>query len=220
MIVIVDYGMGNLSSIANMLRKAGSQTVISSDPRDILAAQKLILPGVGAFDSGMKNLSERGLIDPLNRAVCERKVPILGLCLGMQLMTRRSEEGSASGLGWIDAETVRFRFAGRSVTPKVPHMGWNTTRVAKGSLLMRELAHDARFYFAHSYYLVCGHDDDVLSRTTYGLGFPSAIERDNVFGVQFHPEKSHRFGLQLLKNFSEMAVAPALCGADVSVIRR
>jgi glutamine amidotransferase len=208
MITIVDYGMGNLSSIANMLKKSGSQVVISGDPRTIINAEKLVLPGVGAFESGMHNLAERGLIEPLNRAVCERKVPVLGLCLGMQLMTRRSEEGRLPGLGWIDAETVRFRLTGNNAQLKVPHMGWNTMRFARSSPLARDLAEEARFYFVHSYHLICTDDSDVLGRTTYGYEFASAVERDNIFGVQFHPEKSHRFGMQLLKTFAEMRPPP------------
>jgi glutamine amidotransferase len=215
MIIIVDYGMGNLSSIANMLKKSGSPATIASDPQIVRDAEKLVLPGVGAFDSGMKNLADRGLIDPLNRAVLERKVPVLGLCLGMQLMTRRSEEGRLPGLGWIDAETVRFRLADPQL--KVPHMGWNTMRFAKSSALACGLADDARFYFVHSYHLICADDSDALGRTIYGYEFVSAIERTNIFGVQCHPEKSHRFGMQLLRNFSTIASfapTPERCDGD------
>ena len=202
MIVIVDYGVGNLASIANMLRKAGADSMISSDPGVIAEAEKLILPGVGAFDAGMRNLGERKLIEPLNAAVLGRRVPVIGLCLGMQLMTRKSTEGSQTGLGWIDAETIRFRFDDPAM--KVPHMGWNTMRFTRPAALAEGLDEEARFYFVHSFHLVCHDRADVLGLTTYGYEFASAIERDNIMGVQFHTEKSHRFGLQLLKNFAEL----------------
>jgi len=204
MIVIVDYGMGNLASIANMLKKAGAATTITSDAATIRAAGKLILPGVGAFESGMRNLAERGLIEPLNDAVLNRRVPVIGLCLGMQLMTRHSEEGTAAGLGWIDAETRRFRVADQSL--KVPHMGWNTMRFVKEHPLADALD-NPRFYFVHSYHLVCNDESDVLGKTHYGYEFAASVAHDNILGVQFHPEKSHRFGLQLLKNFAAMDVA-------------
>ena len=208
-ITIVDYGMGNLHSIANMLKKCGAHAVISSDPDVIADAQKLILPGVGAFDGGMKNLVERALRQPLDHAVRERNVPVLGLCLGMQLMSCASEEGSEGGLGWIDANTIRLRI--EDTNTKIPHMGWNTMRIAKRSWLTDTLPEDARFYFVHSYHLLCNDQSDVLGLTEYGYEFVSAVQRDNVLGVQFHPEKSHRFGMQLLKNFAE-SVQPSLVG--------
>lgn len=207
MIVIVDYGMGNLASIANMLKKAGTAAVISSDAGAIAEAEKLILPGVGAFDTGMKNLNERKLIEPLTRAVTERGTPTIGLCLGMQLMTRRSAEGALPGLGWFDAETVRFGFDDPSI--KVPHMGWNTMRFTRPSPLSHGLEDDARFYFVHSYYVRCERPDDVLGISEYGFEFASSIARGNLMGVQFHPEKSHRFGLGLLKNFTQIPTAVA-----------
>ena len=202
MIVIVDYGMGNLASIANMLKKAGVPAMISSTPETIENAVGLILPGVGAFDAGMENLVGRGLVDPLRRAVLDRSTPILGLCLGMQLMTRRSAEGRVPGLAWFDAETVRFDVSGRSDDLKVPHMGWNTIRFCKESPLREDLDASSRFYFVHSFHVVCSAQEDVLGWTRYGYEFASAIARGNIMGVQFHPEKSHRFGLQLLRNFA------------------
>jgi imidazole glycerol-phosphate synthase subunit HisH len=207
MITIVDYGVGNLASIANMLKKGGAQSLITSDPGALADAEKLILPGVGAFDAGMKHLAARKLIEPLNRAVLERRVPVIGLCLGMQLMTKRSTEGSETGLGWLDADTVRFRIDDPSV--KVPHMGWNTMRFTHASPLADGLDDDARFYFVHSFHLVCRDRADILGETHYGYDFASSIERDNIMGVQFHPEKSHRFGLQLLRNFAAMRTAVA-----------
>lgn len=202
-IVIVDYGMGNLGSIANMLKKVGAPAIISSDPDMIARADKLILPGVGAFDSGMKNLSERGLIQVLNEQVLEQKKMVLGLCLGMQLLTRRSEEGVLPGLGWIDAETVRFTFEGTNQHLKVPHMGWNTLAVSQPQPLFADLEVENRFYFVHSYYVVCADPDNVSAQTNYGFDFSSAIVKDNIWGVQFHPEKSHKFGMKLFENFVE-----------------
>ena len=187
-----------------MLKKGGTQCVVASDPMVIGEAEKLILPGVGAFDTGMKNLAERKLIEPLNRAVLERKAPVLGLCLGMQLMTKGSAEGSLAGLGWFDAETVRFRFQDPAL--KVPHMGWNTMRFTQESFLAERLDTDARFYFVHSFYVMCNRPSNVLGLTTYGHEFASGLVNDNMTGVQFHPEKSHRFGLQLLRNFAELTV--------------
>ncbi|MBN1936398.1 MAG: imidazole glycerol phosphate synthase subunit HisH [Anaerolineae bacterium] len=203
MIAIIDYGMGNLGSILNMLKKVGAETVISSDAALIERADKLILPGVGAFDYGIKNLTEHGLIPLLNAQVIESKKPILGLCLGMQLFTRHSAEGQLPGLGWIDAETVRFQFDQANVHLKVPHMGWNSLRVCQPHPIFIDLDNEPRFYFVHSYHVVCADTRNVLAQTRYGDDFASVIGQGNITGVQFHPEKSHRFGMQLLKNFAE-----------------
>lgn len=203
MIAIVDYGMGNLGSIVNMLKKVGAQSTISSDPQTITAADKLVLPGVGAFDNGMKNLAQRGLVELLNAQVLDHKKPILGLCLGMQLFTRASEEGQLKGLGWINAQTVRFRFDQANADLKIPHMGWNTLRIGRPHPLLADLETDARFYFVHSYHVLCNDPDTVLATTTYGYDFASVVAKDNILGAQFHPEKSHKFGMKLLKNFAE-----------------
>jgi glutamine amidotransferase len=203
MIAIIDYGLGNLGSIANMLKKVSARTTISSDPAVIAQANKLILPGVGAFDAGMKNLEARGLIPLLNAQVQEKKVPILGVCLGMQLLSRRSEEGQLPGLGWLDAETIRFKFDYASANLKIPHMGWNRLTVCQPHPLFADIDAEIRFYFVHSYHVVCSDPDNVLAQTTYGFDFTSAVVKDNIMGVQFHPEKSHKFGMRLLKNFAE-----------------
>lgn len=203
MIVIIDYGMGNLGSIQNMLKKIGAEAAISSDLEEIARASKLILPGVGAFDNGMRMLEERGLRKVLDRKVLVEGTPVLGICLGMQLFCTGSEEGSLPGLGWIDAETVRFHFGDAHTQLKIPHMGWNTVRVVKESPLFRDANGEQRFYFVHSYHVVCRDRRDVLTETSYGFDFTSAVQRGNIMGVQFHPEKSHRFGLNLLKNFVE-----------------
>lgn len=200
MITIVDFNMGNLGSIRNMFKKIGVESQITADPQQIAAAGKLVLPGVGAFDAGMENLERTGLIGLLNRRVLEEGVPTLGICLGMQLMARRSEEGRLAGLGWVDAEVVRFSPPDSSL--RVPHMGWNRVTTNRASELTDNLPQEPRFYFVHSYFVRCQDPADVLLTTQYGNPFHSAFQHRNVFGVQFHPEKSHRFGMELLRNFA------------------
>lgn len=205
MIVIVDYGVGNLGSMANMLKKIGVPSTVSSDPIAIAQADKLILPGVGSFDNGMQNLEDRNLISLLRRRVVEETTPLLGVCLGMQLLGRSSEEGQMPGLGWLEAATIRF---GQDVTGasfKIPHMGWNTLSLEQSHPLFQGLGTESRFYFVHSYHMVCDEPSTVLAHTCYGHEFPSVVGKGNIMGVQFHPEKSHAFGMQLLKNFSELA---------------
>ena len=204
MILIIDYGIGNPGSIRNMLKKIGVEAVISSNIPDIEKADKLILPGVGAFDNGMKNLRERGLIPALNDKVINQKIPILGICLGMQLLTNKSEEGKLEGLGLIDAETVKFRFNAANDNLRIPHMGWNQIKSIKKSPLVNGVEENSRFYFVHSYHVVCRNNEDILAIANYGYDFVAAVNRDNIFGVQFHPEKSHKFGMQILKNFAEL----------------
>ncbi|WP_162052401.1 imidazole glycerol phosphate synthase subunit HisH [Pontibacter pamirensis] len=202
MITIIDYGLGNLGSILNMLKKIGAQAKISTSKLDIEKADKLILPGVGAFDNGMNQLRERELMDVLNYKAMEEKVPTLGICLGMQLLGNSSEEGTEKGLGWIDAATLKFKFDEQNLHLKVPHMGWNLVNEKKGSVLSKEMYEEPRFYFVHSYHFVCKNPQDELFRSNYGFEFTSAVEKDNIMGVQFHPEKSHKFGMRLLSNFA------------------
>lgn len=204
MITIVNFGMGNLGSISNMLKKIGVEALVTSDAAQILAASKLILPGVGAFDSGMKKLGDLGLIKSLHTQVLQRKIPVLGICLGMQLMTNGSEEGVLPGLGWADAETRRFVPPANSGL-KVPHMGWNVVTAKKPSALLRDMEGEQRYYFVHSYYVRCRNPNDVLLTADFSHEFDAGFERDNIMGVQFHPEKSHRFGMQLLRNFAGLA---------------
>lgn len=206
MIVIIDYGMGNVGSILNMLKKIGAQAKVSADVQDIDRADKLILPGVGAFDTGMQHLADRGLLGVLDDKVLNHQIPVLGICLGMQLLTKCSEEGALPGLGWIDGETIRFRFDPKQTNLKIPHMGWNTVTIRKEAALVKDLDHHTtRFYFVHSYHVVCTHRQDVLTTTDYGYEFVSAVQRENIMGVQFHPEKSHKFGMKLWRNFAEFA---------------
>lgn len=201
MIVIIDYGMGNIGSILNMLRRLGVQAMTSANASDILSADMLILPGVGSFDTGMAHLHKAGLIPVLNDKVIAHKTPVLGICLGMQLLTRTSEEGTLPGLGWIDGKTIRFTFGQEHPGLRIPHMGWNTVTFRDGTVFSGSYASEPRFYFVHSYHVVCDRDENVAGTTIYGYPFASAIQRDNVCGVQFHPEKSHRFGMTLLDTF-------------------
>lgn len=205
MIVIIDYGMGNLGSIKNMLKKAGFPSVITNDSREIEIADKIILPGVGAFDTGIRNLQQNGLMPLLNHKALVEKVPVLGLCLGAQLITNGSEEGRLPGFGWVDGETVRFHFDDleNKQALKVPHMGWNVLQIVREHPYLAGLPEDQRFYFVHSYHLVCKKPEDVIANTFYGYPFASIVGHENVVGMQFHPEKSHKFGLQVLKNFAE-----------------
>ena len=194
--------MGNVGSIRNMLKKAGFSSVVTNDPLVIGQADKLILPGVGAFDTGMRNLQEHGLIPLLNQKALVDKIPVLGLCLGAQLITSRSEEGKLSGLGWIDGETIRFCFDDKDQNLKVPHMGWNVLQIEQNHPYLFGLPDDQRFYFVHSYHLICTRPENIIAKTTYGYPFASIIGNENVVGMQFHPEKSHKFGLIVLQNFA------------------
>ena len=203
-ITIVDYGLGNVGSVLNMLRYLGVEAESSADPREIGRADKLILGGVGAFDAGMERLKQRSLVDPLNEAVMGRGVPVLGICLGMQLMTERSEEGASDGLGWVPGETVRLRDPGADSRLRIPHMGWNEVRILRECPLAEGLPSDSRFYFVHSYHVVCRDAADVVATTEYGGTSCAMLQKGRIFGTQFHPEKSHRFGMTVLRNFASM----------------
>jgi imidazole glycerol-phosphate synthase subunit HisH len=200
MIVIVDYGMGNLASIRNMLKKVGVQSEITSSPEVIEKASKIILPGVGAFDKAMENIHALDVLPILNRKVLQEKTPVLGICLGMQLLMEKSEEGSKPGLGWIPGDVRRFSFDQSDAKLKIPHMGWNLTQATNQNGIFKDLM-NARFYFVHAYYVTCAEENNVLATTQYGIRFTSAVQSGNIFGTQFHPEKSHKFGMQLLRNF-------------------
>ena len=199
MIGIIDYGLGNLGSICNMLKKIGASFEVVATPTAVELMEKLILPGVGAFDKGMENLRSQNLVEAITKKAHEQKTPILGICLGMQLLAKASEEGASPGLGLINA--VSKKFVPRPGL-KIPHMGWNTVTPTKDSIFFSSFP-EFRFYFVHSFHVVCSEESDILCKTTHGIPFVSAFQRENVVGVQFHPEKSHRFGMHLLKNFVE-----------------
>jgi glutamine amidotransferase len=200
-IFIVDYGVGNIGSIQNMLKKLGADSEIATEISAIDRATRIILPGVGSFDEGMMQLNQSGLRSALDDAALVKRIPFLGICLGMQLMTEGSEEGELPGLGWISAKTTKFVPESNEIM-KIPHMGWNVVKKEKVSPLLNLVDDDARFYFVHSYHVTCTDREDVLLSSKYGsVEFDSAFEHDNLLGVQFHPEKSHRFGMTLLKSF-------------------
>lgn len=204
-LVVVDYEAGNLGSIPNMLRRLGAEATLSSDPEVVVAADRLILPGVGAFDHGMSQLESLGLDAALRQAVEERGVPITGMCLGMHLMTQRSDEGERAGLGWVDAETVHFG-AGlpQDNGLRLPHIGWNYAYPVLEHALNAGLPNPSSFYFVHTYRVVCRSDEDLLFGTRYsGVSFCSGFVNGNVCAVQFHPEKSHKYGLEFLRRFVE-----------------
>jgi len=199
MITLIDTQQSNISSVRNMLKRIGVQSKTAQSPSEVLEAEKLILPGVGQFSTVMQWLNESGYRATLDEAVLNRKTPVLGICLGMQLMAKHSEEGNADGLGWVDAEIKEF--TNIALLP-VPHMGWNDVTFRPG-LFAEGYCEDPRFYFVHSYYASCANVGDVLGTTHYGHDFVSAFQRGNVVGAQFHPEKSHAFGMNFLKKFAE-----------------
>ncbi len=192
-----------MNSVRNMFKKIGYNASITSNPEEILKADKILLPGVGAFDNGMTKLNDSGLLPVLKQKALQEKVPVLGICLGMQMLTNGSEEGTLPGLGWIDADTLKFRFTDSSI--KVPHMGWNYIALKKETPLFKDMDRTtSRFYFVHSFHVKCNNSSNSLAETTYGTTFSSAIMNDNLFGTQFHPEKSHKYGMQLLTNFAKL----------------
>lgn len=204
MITIVNYGMGNLASVQNMLRRIGAACEITGDLEKIHNAKKILLPGVGAFDAAIEKIDSIGMREVLNKKALEEKVPVLGICLGLQLLTKSSEEGKLPGLGWIPAKTIKFNFP-QPTNLKIPHMGWNEIHVVNQSKLLSDLPEEPRFYFVHSFHAKAEDDKYVLARTHYGYDFDSVITNgDNIFGAQFHPEKSHKFGMKVLDNFSKM----------------
>ena len=197
MIAIVDYNLGNVGSIYNMLKKIGKDAIITSNPQEIKAASKIILPGVGSFDNGMENLKKFNLVDILNETVLEQKKPILGICLGMQLMTLKSEEGVEEGLSWLPLKIKHFKNV-EGFTGTIPIMGWNYVMPSKTNRLLEN--HDSRFYFVHAYHCET-NEFQIIEAKINGYKYCAAIQKDNIFGVQFHPEKSHKFGLDLLTSF-------------------
>lgn len=203
MVAIINYGLGNLTSIKNMCRRLGIEATITNDPEIIRSASKLILPGVGHFKRGMENLHNSGLKALLDELVLVKKKPILGICLGAQLMTKHSEEGNVEGLGWVDAHTVRFDQS-KDNSMKVPHMGWSEIATTGGNPLWSDLPEDPRFYFVHTYHFQFTDNTEVSATCHHSYDFVCAFQKENIYGTQFHPEKSHKFGMKVLENFNKI----------------
>lgn len=200
--IIIDYGVGNLNSIRNMLKKGGVNALISGKEEDIRNAGKILLPGMGHFDNCMVKLKASGLLPVIEHKTFQEKIPVLGICVGLQMLMASSEEGTEKGLNWVDGETIRFRADKMEAGLKIPNMGWHEISIKKPSKLMEGLENEARFYFAHSFHVAPIKEEDILIESTYGYSFTAGVEKGNIIGVQFHPEKSHRFGLRLLSNFA------------------
>jgi len=205
MLAIIDYSVGNLASVKNMLKKIGVEAVITRDAQVIAAADRIILPGVGAFDHCMQMFNGSGLRDLVTRKAMEEKVPLLGICVGLQMLGESSEEGSERGLGWVKGGSIKFRQQELGKL-KIPHMGWTDVHAGKPSSLMDGYGEVPRFYFVHSYHLVLENKEDELIAANYGYDFTAGVQKGNIYGVQFHPEKSHKFGMKLLENFSKITV--------------
>jgi glutamine amidotransferase len=199
MITIIDYGLGNIEAFFNIYKRYNIEVSIARDKDQLSRADKLILPGVGAFDHAMMSLNRSGMRDTLDKLVLDKKIPVIGICVGMQMMAKRSEEGSELGLGWFDAEVIKFKMKNLLI----PEMGWNSIFFGSNPIF-NELTPNARFYFLHSYYFQCSNDQDVIAESDYGIRYSSAVNKENIWGIQFHPEKSHSNGIQLLKNFANL----------------
>ena len=204
MIAIVDYGLGNIRAFSNMYKRMNIDTQIVTRADELRSTSKVILPGVGAFDHAMALLQASGMREALDELVLKRKVPVLGICVGMQILAEGSDEGQLPGLGWIAGRVRAFKSVPQSAGLPLPHMGWNDVQPIAGLRLFDGLETDARFYFLHSYFFECAQADSTAATAAYGIDFSCAVRSDNVYGVQFHPEKSHHFGAQLLKNFAEL----------------
>ena len=206
MIGVIDYRIGNVNSVVNMLKKIGVLSRIVNSAEEIEKVDKLIIPGVGSFDAGIKKLRESGLVEPILKHAVREKKPILGICLGMQMLGRKSDEGEELGLSLIPFDSVKFKFNKVDGANKIPHMGWNYVDIClKEDKLVKGLANDPRFYFVHSYHALCDSDENILMKCKYGYEFPAAVKKGNIYGLQFHPEKSHKYGMVILKNFTEIS---------------
>jgi glutamine amidotransferase len=204
MIAIIDYGLGNVRAFVNLYERLNIPVSIANKPSDLRAASKLILPGVGAFDHAMSLLNESGMRDSLEQMVILRKTPILGICVGMQVLAQSSEEGDLSGLGWIDGRVRKLKVGGADSGLPLPHMGWNTIQPVSENPFISNLTNNARFYFLHSFYFECNNSKDSIATTEYGTIFSSMVNKENIYGVQYHPEKSHHWGITLLKKFAAL----------------
>lgn len=205
MISVIDYGIGNIGSILSMYSKLGIKAISARTQADLITARALILPGVGHFDAGMAALRQSGLLEPLRDVILQKKTPLLGICLGMQMLADSSEEGETPGLGFIPGHNVKFSFPQAS-TRKVPNMGWLELTNVHMNTLFADPTAEQRFYFVHSYHMCCANADHVVAQADYGGLFTAAVHRDNIWGTQFHPEKSHKYGMALLKGFASIAL--------------
>jgi len=204
MITIIDYGLGNIRAFVNVYERLNIPVSVAKNADDLKSATKIILPGVGAFDYAMSKLNQSGMQETLYRLASDQRLPFLGICVGMQMLAKSSDEGVLPGLGWIDGTVKRFDATVLKSKTLLPHMGWNTIQPNNGNPLLVNFNNDSRFYFLHSYYFQCNNPDDTIATTEYGIQFSSAVNNKNIYGVQFHPEKSHQWGIQLLKNFAEL----------------
>lgn len=205
MIVILDYGLGNVGSILNIVRKAGGDAVVSSNRKDLEHASAIILPGVGSFDNAITKLDKLGLVTLLNELVQEKKIPFLGICLGMQLLLESSEEGKKKGFGWIEGRVMKFNMSKvNNKNLKIPHMGWNEIKYYGDSFFFKTSLRKERYYFVHSYHVECTNQENILATCNHGHEFACAINKENIYGVQFHPEKSHSFGVSFFRRFIEI----------------
>lgn len=204
MITIIDYGLGNIKAFANVYGRLNIKINIARSASEIKNATKLVLPGVGAFDYAMSQLNNSGIREALEDQVINHKVPVIGICVGMQMMAKSSDEGTLPGLGWFDAEVKLFDTTQIPYKTRLPHMGWNTLCLVGKNRLLDQLSHESRFYFLHSYYFDCNQPKDVIAKTEYGIEYASAVNKGNIYGIQFHPEKSHQNGIQLLHNFAKL----------------
>jgi glutamine amidotransferase len=204
MITIIDYGLGNVRAFANVYERLHIPVSIAKTADDLKDATKIILPGVGAFDYAMSQLIKSGMRETLDKLVLVQKLPVIGICVGMQILATSSDEGVSPGLGWLDATVKRFDASVLKSKTQLPHMGWNTIRPTCDNPLLVNISDDSRFYFLHSYYFQCNNSNDTIATTEYGIQYTSAVNKYNIYGVQFHPEKSHQWGIQLLKNFADL----------------
>lgn len=204
MITVIDYGLGNIKAFANVYERLNIKINIARSASEIKNATKLVLPGVGAFDYAMSQLNNSGMREALEEQVINHKVPVIGICVGMQMMAKSSDEGTLPGLGWFDAEVKLFDTTQIPYKTRLPHMGWNTLSLVGKNRLLDQLSNESRFYFLHSYYFDCKYHDDIIAKTEYGIEYTSAVNKGNIYGIQFHPEKSHQNGIQLLHNFAKL----------------
>ncbi|MCU7548491.1 imidazole glycerol phosphate synthase subunit HisH [Chitinophagaceae bacterium LB-8] len=204
MITIINYGSGNISAIGNIYERLKIPFKVAETPKEVIGAQKILLPGVGAFDETIEMLDKSGFRSVLDHEVLKNKVPVLGICVGMQILAKSSEEGTLPGLGWINGVVKKIDKTLIHEKPKIPHLGWNSVELVKNNLLFDEIDVKEGFYFLHSYYFECVEDSDILTKTYYGKNFASSVKNNNIYGVQFHPEKSHHNGVKLLQNFANL----------------